>query len=352
MKKSKIMFGIVFLVTLVLAVTHQSEFLRFLIGFELLLAVFLFFQVRFLVKRLQVHLRAGDAIVKKEGDIRIETELENMCWLPMPEVRVEVEYRDQYNGVQEKAVGTAMLDGKGRAVLTFHLHPSHCGVVSFWLVQVTVADYLGLFFRKSAEYKKSIRQEVAVVPDHHKKTDQSAAQTGISAIDGDEFDQNRAGDDPSETYDIREFRYGDSLRRVHWNLTAKTGNMQVRDFSEPLENSTLVLLDLEKAENHMSRQEWDHFLESAASFSYRLLRAGLAHYVAWFDTQPQTVMRQHVKSEEELIQMLSLLVRASAYETGDIGTIYKENFADEAISEVIRIDIKGHIRREGNEEYR
>lgn len=350
MKKSKIIFGIVFLVTLVLAVTHQSEFLRFLIGFELLLAVFLFFQVRFLIKRLQVRLRAGDTIVKKDGDIRIETELENKCWLPIPEIRVEVEYRDEYTGVREKTAGTVMLDGKGKAVLTFHLHPSHCGIVSFWLVQITAADYLGLFFRKFPITGSS--QEVAVIPDHHKQTNQSASQTGISAIDGDEYEQNRAGDDPSQTYDIREFRYGDSLRHVHWNMTAKTGSMQVRDFSRPMENSTLILLDLMKNESDMTRQEWDHFLESAASFSYRLLRMGMAHYVAWFNTDSQTVVRQHVKKEEELTQMLFLLVHAAAYETGDIGTIYKENFADEAISEIIRIDIRGNVQREGNEDRR
>lgn len=351
MKKSKMIYGVIVAVTLILAVTHQGDFLRFLAGFELLLAIFLFLQVRIQVKNLQVSLHPAPVYVKKEGDIAIETELNNGLWLPVPEIRVEVEYEDVFYKSRFVTTGTAMVDGKGQAVLTFHLHPAHCGVVSYGLHQVIVSDYLGLFYKKYP-LKETGDISVSVIPDDDRKQEAESTRTGISSMDGDSYEQHRAGDDPSETYDIREFRRGDTIHRIHWKMSAKTDELLVRDFSQPLENSTLVLLDLRCEDGKITRDGWDHFLECAASFSRRLLQLGIGHYVAWYDSDRQILERHHVSKEEELHRMLALLVRSAVCQNGNIEKIYRENFADETISEIIRIDIQGNIHREEGKENR
>ena len=35
------------------------------------------------------------------------------------------------------------------------------------------------------------------------------------------YSKDRPGDDPGETYDIREYRSGDSIRQIHWKLSGK-----------------------------------------------------------------------------------------------------------------------------------
>ena len=44
----------------------------------------------------------------------------------------------------------------------------------------------------------------------------------------------RPGDDPGETFDIREYQEGDSIRQIHWKLTGKLDKMMIRQRSFPV----------------------------------------------------------------------------------------------------------------------
>lgn len=346
--KSKIYFLGIFLVTLAVAATHQSEFPRFLLGFELLLCIFLFVTVQVMKQKVTAHLQLPEVFGKKKGDLQVVVELENTGRIPVPEIRVELGYRDLYDQKSGKLSGAAMLDGKGKAALCFHMTSEYCGAVAFWIEQVTVSDYLGGFCGKCEKQERIL--ELSVLPVRDQELNGIFGQTQLFSSEGDAYDLHQPGDDPSETYDIRKFRQGDTLHRIHWKMTAKTGKMLVRDFSQPAENTTLVLYDLKRQKKNVTRGEWDYFLETAASLSGRLLRMGDAHDTVWLDGKTGTVIRMHVGSEEELQVMLSELLRASVYDNGDVETCYKENYADETLSEIIRVDLGGKIISERKEE--
>ena len=65
-------------------------------------------------------------------------------------------------------------------------------------------------------------------------------------LDSDRFSDEKPGDDPSEIFDIREFKDGDRLNSIHWNLTVKTGKIMVKDFSFPLNNSDRIVFASQK----------------------------------------------------------------------------------------------------------
>lgn len=342
--KSKLYCLGIFLITLAVAATHQNEFPRFLLGFELLLYVFLFAMVREMKRRVTARLRLPEAFGKKKGSLPVEVELENTGRLPVPEIRVELGYRDLYDGNCGSLSGTAMLDGRGRAALCFHMTSEYCGAAAFWIEKVTVSDYLGVFCGSCEKTEE--RLELSFLPLREQEADGLFGQTQFFSADGNMYEQYRSGDDPSETHDIREFRQGDPLHSIHWKMTAKTGDLLVREFSQPSENTTLVLYDLKKQEKDITREEWDHFLESAASLSDRLLRMGYVHDTVWMDGKTGEVRRMHIGSEEALDVMLSELLRASVYDRGEIAACYKEHYPEETPGEIIRISLLGKISRE------
>lgn len=47
-------------------------------------------------------------------------------------------------------------------------------------------------------------------------------------LDSDEYSMRHPGDDPSETFALREYVPGDRVRSIHWKLTEKTGEVIVR----------------------------------------------------------------------------------------------------------------------------
>lgn len=346
--KNKIYFLIVFLITLALAATHQSEFPRFLLGFEILLFIGLFVDAKFLERNVTARLKLVEVYGSKNGDLQVEAELTNRSRLPIPEIRVELGYRDLYSGAEERVLGTAMLDDRGSAVLRFHLTSVYCGAVAFWLDQVQVLDHMGVFAGKCRNVGGI--QEMSVLPDRSREVPEIAERVEQFAADGDSFNQHRSGDDPSETYDIRTYVQGDTMHRIHWKMTAKTDDVMVRDFGQPVEQVTLLLLDMRRGSDELKRERWDFFLETVASLSDRLLQLNLVHFVAWLDAETGAVIKMHVGSEEELQVMLAALLRASAYEQGDVETYYKEKFSDETLGEIIRVDLEGKICREKSEE--
>ena len=334
---------LIFLITLVYAATHQEDFPRFLLGFELLLGICLFLDVRRRRRHIMARLRMPEICGSKREDFCIEAELTNASRFPLSEIRVEVGYQDLYSGKREKVWGTAILDGESTVRLRFFMNSEYCGAIAFWLSRVTISDYLGVF---KARCRLSEGTFIfSVLPEGKKEIPEVEALAQHMVAEGEASSLNQAGDDPSETYDIRPYREGDTMHRIHWKMTAKMDQLLVRDFSQPAEDTTLVLLDLRKTEHKLLREDWDHFLEVTASLSRKLLQVGCIHYVAWMDVEAAGLCRIRVGEEEEWQGMLSALLRGTVYEDGDIEVYYKENYGEETLGEIIRIDLRGQICR-------
>lgn len=76
-----------------------------------------------------------------------------------------------------------------------------------------------------------------------------ASQIREQLIDSEEYDEKRPGDDPSQIFQIREYREGDRMQRIHWKASARTSQLMVKDYSMPIGSGALVLFDLRVAED-------------------------------------------------------------------------------------------------------
>ncbi len=53
-------------------------------------------------------------------------------------------------------------------------------------------------------------------------------------------------EDTTRLMGVRPYRVGDSLRRMHWSASARTGNLQVKLFQPAIARETLICLDLDR----------------------------------------------------------------------------------------------------------
>lgn len=116
----------------------------------------------------------------------------------------------------------------------------------------------------------------------------------------------KGGDDGSEVFEVRAYRDGDPLQRVHWKLTAKTGEMLVREFSLPKREVLLLQVDL----YHPPQEKWDHcklerLLEQTADFCWRLLAAEQEYEVFW--QEQEQLCRMQISRVQELWVFLKRL---------------------------------------------
>lgn len=145
------------------------------------------------------------------------------------------------------------------------------GRYRFGPLRLVAPDPLGIF-----EYTREVASEqiVVAVPRTFEidptvlTREQYAGAQGISQsiiVGGD-----------IEVAGVREFMHGDDLRRVHWNSTARTGRLMVKQIEGRLVTSLTIVLDL------CRRQVWgeapdstlEHAVRAAASLAERAFNDG------------------------------------------------------------------------------
>ena len=126
-------------------------------------------------------------------------------------------------------------------------------------------------------------------------------------VDSDRFSPYHPGNDPSEVFQVREFREGDTLRRVHWKLTQRMGELMVRDFSLPVDHALYFLME---AGAEGGAEELDRLLGAFASISSALIQQGCAHHVGWMEKEQMHWEQINESAELQAVmsQMLSMSV--------------------------------------------
>lgn len=164
--------------------------------------------------------------------------------------------------------------GRKALVISHQLTSHSCGQVVCRLSKARSCDYMGLFVLPARLGRRS-ECTVLFYPAIYRPAlflDQVSMPDG----EGERYSQSRPGDDPSELFDLREYREGDKLSRVHWKLSQKTGNTLVKEFGLPISDHIFFLLELGG-----SGAETDALLDAFASLSAFLSELETAHRIGF-----------------------------------------------------------------------
>ena len=108
-----------------------------------------------------------------------------------------------------------------------------------------------------------------------------------------------------ENHELRPYRPGDSLNTVHWKLTAKTGQLTVREAQEPIRETACITLSLFGSDGDVDRT-----LGQLLWLGSRLLEQGLELDIR-AAAQQGTVVR-HAATAGELNRVIDLLLTLQA----------------------------------------
>lgn len=140
----------------------------------------------------------------------------------------------------------------------------HCGKMLCKLENTRVYDYMGLFWlciqKKTA--KPLVIRPVPVPMQYVPDLERFAASSW----------RPKAGGGFSENHEMRQYVPGDKLNQVHWKLTAKTGEIIVREPMEPERNRVLIEMELRGTPDQLDRK-----FGQLLWLSQHLLEMGLKH---------------------------------------------------------------------------
>lgn len=331
------------LVTAYLAIMYRDTVLvTFLIG-ELLLPPALFLFLAMAVRRLKVELRIPIPVSEAGIPVRAEILVENPSWFPVMGLDVWLEYRNLF--LDERAVLRVQggVDARSRARLVCRVESRVCGCLEFRIKKVRAYDYLRLFF---LPVKGIGREQAAVLPRTYETAAKVSLRTREFMGDGEEYDQARGGDDPTEVFQLREYRPGDRIQQVHWKLSADAEDLVVKEFGRPVGCPVVLFLDLCWRRGEPLWMEG--FPELVFAISRALVEADCLHYVAWYEPEAGSLWRQRVGAYEEVYCWLQRFFKQKPWEDEiSLPELYRQSFPGENYETELRVTLDRRVYRQG-----
>ena len=202
-----------------------------------------------------------------------------------------------------------------RSETPFTVQALCCGVVRARVKYLLARDLFGL-----AAWKRPVSGDAAtVVLPALFQPEVMLTESAFAMLDSEEYSDVKPGFDPSETFGIREYRPGDSIKTIHWKLSQKSGDTMVRELSLPVEHE--VLLRYENPAVHETAPAAIHGMTTALlSLSAALFEQGIIHDLGWREALWQ------IDSEDARLAamdaLLSLPPEPAAAPTEHIGGSY------------------------------
>ena len=242
--------ALVLLVLLAAALITQAPLAVFLLAFALVLLVLLRLDAAYLRRQVTAELLVPDKPVIQGEDFTLTVRLHNRSRLPIPALVVLLNAADEWGGGQITLRCAAMLGGKESAEQRITLNAGKSGVWSIAVRGITLRDHLGVFTAACPAAVQS--RSICVLP--AAAAGKAKAETAPDE-DGDEADTRAA---LGGSYELREYRDGDTIKQVHWKLSAKLDRLMVREPLTALRAALTPGGDLDGAE------EWGNFPQQAA----------------------------------------------------------------------------------------
>lgn len=254
------------------------------------------------------HLRAGfaDKLVWAEKDRPFIWKLRTENTGKLPVSRFLMKIRISQGGDRQKGKRKVTGSGEqGEDCISYEDTAGHCGILTYEAVSLKVFDYLSLFSQKQ---RLGDEMEVAVFPRRY----EMKIEAGPASVGNEVPEQQRffaPGNSFEEIRQIREYREGDSIRHIHWNQTARTDQLWVKEYEEETNGPVRIFLDCEKEQLQHSAGE-DAFYTLLWAMLSGLLGVVPSVQVSWKEKGKSWMSTIEVTGEEQCRSLFCLLYRA------------------------------------------
>ena len=277
-------------------------------------------------------------IAEKNQNIAVSFSVCNRSKLWKTRVKIIVHVENSFTGEKKWIKKSVMVKAAQTEKMVVCLKSNSCGNIAISLKKYSIYD-LFLILSKNKTCKDV--QYVGILPECHLLPVEVTRRTREFIAEADEYSDKESGDDSSEIYQIREYRAQDSLRDVHWKLSAKADDLLVKEHGRPKGCVVLIWLDLQmdgKKPMHVPTA----ILEGVASLSMSLLEAECVHMVAWYEKENHRIRKKRVSKEENIYELLNRLLYVKVYKE-DVKEQFEEAFRGIFFSSVVEFKADGSI---------
>lgn len=279
----KLIFIVIAAASYYIAGMYRQMPLMILAIMEWILFIILFILSRCLRKNLTVSFPMQGTEAEKGSVKKCLVHIERAGALPLKKVCIKFRVYDDKGNLVKKIKVKKTVD-----ILTgnidFDISLNRCGMFCIQIDKVYIYDYLSIFHAVKAVDEE---MKLAVLPKARPLQMQMLSTESIADQTDEAPYQSHIGYLGNETREIRqtrEYRTGDTMRYIHWNQSAKTEKLWIKEFEKEDEASYEILLDM------MMPDDWKHdkrdcFYEVVSALILGFLQSGQSVNVSWYEVK-------------------------------------------------------------------
>ncbi len=339
MGKRTIVYVLVVILSVYLFFVYDDQIMTGILLLEIVYPVLSVIYLYKIGRMFEIKIGYVPNMAEKKNKIRAEIVIKNRLKVRSIRYRVRMHITNRYfkRSIHKKASG--ILEPAKSGKIYFVFSSDYSGSLKFVLDSVEIYDLLGVFYRTIKIKKKKY---IGIMPSFELMPLEITRRTREFAADADKFSDEKSGDDPSEIYQVREYRMQDSIRSIHWKMSAKEDKIMVKEQGFPMGCVVLIWLNLYK--KGMKGKGISALLEKAADLSMTLTEERCIHMIAWFDEKNLRVVKLRVDSEQSVYEWVWRLIEAEPFENSELESIYySETFRGEYFSSIAVVDGMGNL---------
>ncbi len=245
----------------------------------------------------KIEVEVNDEKADLENPVKILIKVKNNSPFPVTHIRLSSGCKNLFLNTEYKARFVINSVPFSQKVFTYELNSEHIGNIEFTLEKASFYDFFSMF---RLSKKLNIKRIVPLYPQTVSVSSHIRPNNWFVG-EADKFSNVKAGDDPSEIFDIREYVEGDKLNKIHWKLSSKTDTFMVKEYSLPVSDNVFIYLDLKaKDTTDESLGLIDSLLKTYASVSLSFARKNIEHYVGWYNARTSVFVKTKIKSESDV----------------------------------------------------
>ncbi|HOQ07500.1 MAG TPA: DUF58 domain-containing protein [Clostridiales bacterium] len=320
MKRARILFICLFVSALVFAYFNGGKIPYMFLYTMLLLPVFSVLYTLLVYMRFKLGQDLDKRFVTKGDKVNFLFSINNEDFLLYPYLKVSLHGSDTIFENQYHVRNFSLPPFSGRNY-AFELQCNYRGNYEIGIDSVEIEDFFGLVkLRYNVGEPKyvTVYPKIIYLEKFHLRTDfMSEVHSMLNTRD----------EDMTTISEIRKYQYGDSMKRIHWKLTARKQELMVRKFQSTSETNTLLLLDLRK--NHYSPGEnimlEDKLIEAVVAVLYYCLNKWVPVELVFFSETLHSIQAKNHLMFNEIYEMLAKVKFSDDVAVEDLLEIYTEN---------------------------
>ena len=299
MKKSRILAGIWMLFLVLAYLVSASITIGIAAVATVLLCFFCFFLSIAMKNKVTCYFEVPD-MAEKEQQVYGKLIFENHRLLPAGRLRADLLFQNLLTGEKEICHLDSMAAGKEKTETKWSVCSNCCGAIRISVQKLLVSDMLGLFL---SEQKLNISDTMIVLPEM-KTVEVQVGDSFTTDWESIQYSEQKKGDDPGETFGIREYQPGDSTKMIHWKISQKLGELYVKEPGLPVENAVLLFFETANLTGDSRTSDQAELMEKLISVSENLTEKGMHHKIGWYDQKKEQLCMEEIDSADNLAQII------------------------------------------------